>query len=146
MEDIVMINYDYFAVIAKFILDGDPELQYDNFTVRKADCDDTWKMILDHCSSIKADVLVRDSGLAVNVEDLNPDQYRVSYKPMNTRTVDAAVFKDRFCKYDSVLATTILEFFEQNPDAELYTERRGERIHYGVKVGADKVYEGTVKV
>lgn len=68
------------------------------------------------------------------------------YKPMNTRTVDAAVFKDRFCKYDSVLATTILEFFEKNSDAELYTERRGERIHYGVKVGADKVYEGTVKV
>ena len=51
-----MINYDYFAVIAKTILDGDPELQYDNFTVRKVDCDDTWTMILDHCSSIKADV------------------------------------------------------------------------------------------
>ena len=68
------------------------------------------------------------------------------YKPMNTRTVDRAVFKDRFCKCDPVLVTTILEFFEKNPDAELYTERRGERIHYGVKVGADKVYEGTVKV
>ena len=69
-----------------------------------------------------------------------------SYKHLSTRAVDAAVFKDKFRKYDPVLVNTILEFFEKNPDAELYTERKGERTHYGVKVGADKVYEGTVKV
>lgn len=141
-----MINYDYFAVIAKFILDEDPVVQYDYVTIRKADCNDTWRMILDHCSSIKADVHVNGTGLAVRVEDLKPDQYRISYKPMNARTVSAAAFKNKFCKYDPVLVTTILEFFSKNPDAELYTERKGERIHYGVKVGADKVYEGTVKV
>lgn len=76
-----MINYDYFAVIAKTILDGDPELQYDNFTVRKVDCDDTWTMILDHCSSIKADVRVNDTGLDVNVK-YNPvtERYVISYR------------------------------------------------------------------
>lgn len=141
-----MINYDYFAVIAKLILDSDPELQYDSFTVRKVDCDDTWTMILNHCSSLEADFLVRDKGLVVNVEDINPKQYLICYKPIDVRKVDAAVFKDKFCGYDPVLTMTILEFFEKNPDAELYDERKNGRIHYGVKVGSDKVYEGTVKL
>lgn len=141
-----MINYGYFTIVAKLILDRDPELQKDHITVMKVDCDDTRKMILNHCSSLEADFLVRDKGLAVNVEDINPEQYLIRYKAMNVRKVDAAVFKDKFCGCDPVLTMTILEFFEKNPESELYDERKNGRIHYGVKVGDEKVYEGTVKL
>lgn len=76
-----MINYDYFAVIAKFILDGDPIVQYDNATIRKVDCDDTWRMIFDHCSNVKAYVRVNDKDLDVNVK-YNPvtERYVISYR------------------------------------------------------------------
>lgn len=151
-----MINYDYFAVIAKFILDGDPTVQYDNATIRKVDCDDTWRMILDHCSSIKADVLVSDRGLIVNVKDCG-ERYLISYhladvskakkiNMSNAKKINMEDFKRKFSRNDPILVMTILDFYENNKDAILYEEQHGSRIHYGVKVGDDRVYEGAMKL
>ena len=143
-----MINYDYFAVIAKFILDGDPIVQYDNATIRKVDCDDTWRMILDHCSSIKADVLVSDRGLIVNVKDCG-ERYLISYHLADVskaKKINMEDFKRKFSRNDPILVMTILDFYENNKDAILYEEQHGSRIHYGVKVGDDRVYEGAMKL
>lgn len=75
-----MINYDYFAVIAKFILDGDPKIQSDNATIRKADCDDTWKMILDHCSSVNAWVRANnDLDVKVGYDPIT-ERYVINYR------------------------------------------------------------------
>ena len=76
-----MINYGYFAAIAKLILEGDPKIQYDNFTVKKIDCDDTLRMIFDHCSSLNAYVRVNDKDLDVKV-NYNPvtERYVINYR------------------------------------------------------------------
>lgn len=143
-----MINYDYFAVIAKFILDGDPIVQYGNATIRKVDCDDTWRMILDHCSSIKADVLVSDRGLIVNVKDCG-ERYLISYHLADVskaKKVNMEDFKRKYSKDDPILVMTIIDFYENNKDAILYEEQHGSRMHYGVKVGDDRVYEGAMKL
>lgn len=143
-----MINYEYFYDIAKAIREVDPNLEYKDFTVKKCDCDAAWTCALSHCSSIKADVFVRNEAMAVNVEDCG-ECYRVSYRPVDVPKVEEIsmeVFKRKYSKDDPILVMTIIDFYQNNKDAILYEEQHGSRMHYGVKVGDDRVYEGTIKL
>ena len=143
-----MINYEYFYDIAKVIRKVDPNLEYTDFTVRKCDCDAALTCVLSHCSSIKADVFVRNEAMTVNIEDYG-ECYRVSYNPANVHKVEQIsmeVFKKKFSRDDPILVMTIIDFYQNNKDAILYEEQHGSRVHYGVKVGDDKVYEGAMKL
>lgn len=143
-----MINYKYFYDIAKVIRRVDPNLEYKDFTIRKCDCDVALTNILSHCSSIKADVFVRNEAMTVNVEE-GEECYRVSYNPTDVHKVEQIsmeVFKRKYSKDDPILAMTIIDFYENNKDAILYEEQHGSRMHYGVKVGDDRVYEGAMKL
>lgn len=143
-----MINYKYFYDIAKVIRRVDPNLEYKDFTIRKCDCDVALTNILSHCSSIKADVFVRNEAMTVNVEE-GEECYRVSYNPTNVHKVEQIsmeVFKRKYSKNDPILVMTIIDFYQNNKDAILYEEQHGSRMHYGVKVGDDRVYEGAMKL
>lgn len=143
-----MINYKYFYDIAKVIRKVDPNLEYKDFTIRKCDCDVALTNVLSHCSSIKADVFVRNEAMTVNVEE-GEECYRVSYNPTNVHKVEQIsmeVFKRKYSKNDPILVMTIIDFYQNNKDAILYEEQHGSRMHYGVKVGDDRVYEGAMKL
>lgn len=143
-----MINYEYFYDIANVIRKVDPNLEYKDFTVRKCDCDVALTNILSHCSSIKADVFVRNEAMTVNVEE-GEECYRVSYNPTDVHKVEQIsmeVFKRKYSKDDPILVMTIIDFYQNNKDAILYEEQHGSRMHYGVKVGDDRVYEGAMKL
>lgn len=143
-----MINYEYFYDIARVIRKVDPNLEYKDFTIRKCDCDAALIHRLSHCSSIKADVFVRKEAMTVNVEE-GEECYRVSYNPTDVHKVEQIsmeVFKKKFSRDDPILVMTIIDFYQNNKDAILYEEQHGSRIHYGVKVGDDRVYEGAMKL
>lgn len=143
-----MINYECFYGIAKVIRQVDPNLEYNDFRIRKCDCEPVLIHWLNHCSSIKADVFVRNEAMIVNVEDCEED-YLVSYRPANVHQVEKINmedFKRKFSRNDPILVMTILDFYENNKDAIPYEEQHGSRIHYGVKVGDDRVYEGAMKL
>ena len=142
-----MFHYDYFVAVAALIKSVDPDLKHQDFSVAVSDFDDDWKHILHDCAEVKADCFVNEQNLIVNVEfDDGSSRFQFSYRPVSDRRKKALEFLRIYKKFDPLLVEGMYDVFMKNNNAEFYETIKNGRVHYGVKVGDQKVYEGTVKL
>jgi hypothetical protein len=146
-----MFDYANFVAMGMWIRTIDPFTEHDRFTVLEGqdDLDPAWKDILKSCSEVKADVLVREYNLIINVEDDGDEfytVYTVRYKSTNSRQDDADEFSKRYRRYDPALVDGILKLYRENEESTLYENRVIDRIYFGIRVGNNRVYEGCAKV
>ena len=144
-----MIDYSLFAAVAALVRVIDPFTEYEDFILVESELDDNWKHIFRSCSELKADMLVKEQKLIINVDyddyAENPT-YQVTYKSLRDRDIDALEFRKKFYKYDPVLVEGMLELFKDENKATLYERKYDGRIHFGVQVDGTRVYEGVAKL
>ena len=81
-----MFNYDNFVTIALLVRTVDPFTTHDYFTVseEQEDLEPALENILRLCSDVKADVLVQEHNLIINVSN-DEGTYKVRYRSTTSR-------------------------------------------------------------